>query len=73
VPAVGTAVTVLFSDGRHFHHLDLGTARSHVTHDCAPDRYAGIVDVTGDDSWRIEWYCDGPHKKLVIRTTYRRL
>jgi hypothetical protein len=67
------SMAVHFSDGRFFHDLDLGVPRSHLTHDCAPDRYAGIVDVTGADSWRIVWFCDGPSKKLVIRTSYRRL
>jgi hypothetical protein len=68
-----SAVGVFFSDGRFFHDLDLGVPRSHVAHDCPPDRYAGIVDVIDDGSWRIEWFCDGPAKKLVIRTSYKRL
>jgi hypothetical protein len=25
------------------------------------------------DAWRIVWFCDGPAKKLVIRTSYKRL
>jgi hypothetical protein len=73
VPTSGSAAAVYFSDGRFFHDLDLSIARSNVSHDCAPDRYAGIVDVTSPDSWRLLWYCDGPQKKLAIRTSYRRL
>jgi hypothetical protein len=73
VPGEGSTASVLFSDGRFFHDLDLSGPRSHVGHDCPPDKYAGIVDVIDDDSWRIEWFCDGPEKKLVIRTSYKRL
>lgn len=72
-PRDASPAAVFFSDGRFFHDLDLGERRSHIAHDCPPDRYAGIVDVLDSDSWRIAWFCDGPEKKLVIRTTYKRL
>jgi hypothetical protein len=69
----GSRAAIFFSDGRFFHDLDLGERRSHVAHDCPPDRYAGIIDVMDDDNWRTEWLCDGPTKKLIIRTSYKRL
>jgi Family of unknown function (DUF6314) len=72
-PADGSRVGIFFSDGRFFHDLDLGDRRSHVVHDCPPDKYAGIFDRIDADSWRTEWVCDGPDKKLVIRTSYKRL
>ena len=72
-PGAGSTAAILFSDGHFFHELDLGVARSHVFHDCPPDRYAGIVDVIGADAWRIEWFCEGPEKNLVIRSSYLRL
>ncbi len=72
-PQPGSLAGIFFSDGRFFHDLDLAQRRSQVAHDCPPDRYAGIVDVIDADNWRIEWFCDGPAKKLVIRTSYKRL
>jgi hypothetical protein len=68
----GAGAQVRFDDGRPFHTLDLTTGRCDVAHDCAPDRYTGEFMVMSADEWHTAWDVEGPAKRLLIRSTYRR-
>ena len=62
---------VCFDDGRPFHSWSPGAP---VVHDCAPDTYRGLVDVTADRSaLRVLWDVSGPRKdrRLFTRCTRR--
>jgi len=60
---------VHFEDGRVFHPWSVGAT---VEHPCAPDHYAGRVDVTGDpvDRWTVTWVAHGPQKDYRMVTVH---
>ena len=66
------AADVRFADGRPFHRLDLASGRAPVRHDCPPDRYRGEYWAHGPDVWTLTWRVEGPRKRLLIRTRFRR-
>jgi len=65
--------SVLFSDQRLFHHLDLKSGQDKVTHWCAPDQYDGRYQLHNQDKWALIWKISGPRKDSIISTTYHRL
>jgi hypothetical protein len=53
---------VTFDDGRDFHSWAVGYE---VEHDCAPDRYVGVIG--GDvDRWTVQWRVSGPAKDYTM-------
>jgi hypothetical protein len=68
------AYEVRFDDGRPFHPLRLeGAAPSDdVIHHCGEDVYRGTYTVEDDDTLRVVWHVDGPRKRDVIASVYRR-
>lgn len=73
MPGVGTAVEVLFEDGRLLCRLDLsaGSARDH--HDCPPDTYRVDFAVGSSDRIDYRWDVTGPAKDLLLSTTLTRV
>lgn len=68
-----STVEVKFSDGRHFHELDLSSGSTLVVHDCGEDRYEGRYVVLDPDTWTASWDVAGPRKTMRIRTRYQRV
>jgi Family of unknown function (DUF6314) len=69
----GDTYNVLFSDGRFFHTLDLGTGgHCDALHPCGEDLYRGTYAIESDDVLRVVWHVDGPRKRDVIESVYRR-
>lgn len=69
----GDSYNVCFSDGRPFHALDLGTDRCDAEHPCGDDLYRGTYAIESDDVLRVTWHVDGPRKRDLIESVYRRL
>ena len=67
-----TRARVLFSDGRFFHELDLGTGRARVSHLCGDDTYIGGFWVVSRDILLQRWRVLGPRKDLVLLGRLRR-
>lgn len=65
-------VTIHFDDERYFHTLKLGQGRSEDHHDCSPDSYYAIYDLTGWPSWTVRWTVSGPRKSYEMETKYTR-
>ena len=63
---------VEFEDGRPFHALDLSSGACAVEHLCGQDRYGGEYRLHGPDELRVVWRVDGPGKRQLIETVYRR-
>jgi hypothetical protein len=63
---------VRFEDGRPFHALDLSAGTCVVEHLCNEDRYAGEYVAVGPDELRVVWLVQGPRKRQVIESVYRR-
>jgi hypothetical protein len=68
----GARLRVQFEDGRPFFEADLSRARALLRHPCPPDEYCGRVRLLGPDRWAQVWKAEGPRKRLVIATLYRR-
>jgi hypothetical protein len=68
----GDAYNVYFADGRPFHALDLGADRCDAEHLCGADLYRGSYVIESDDVLRVVWHVDGPRKRDVIESVYRR-
>jgi len=62
-------ITVLFDDGRPFHHIALAGGAD--THDCPPDQYAVRYDFAHWPLWMATWRVTGPRKYYVMRSRYR--
>lgn len=73
VPTGPHRAELRFPDGRAFHGLDLAHGAAEVTHDCPPDRYAGLYRVLDSDRFRVRWGVTGPRKDLVLSTLFVRL
>jgi hypothetical protein len=56
---------VTFDDGRDFHPWEVG---DRVLHPCGADTYDGRIDVTGPDTWTVEWRVSGPAKDYTMTT-----
>lgn len=71
--AAASRAVIRFSDGRHFHELDLSHGLAEVEHGCAPDQYRGRFRVIDTDCWCSVWSIRGPRKDLLIASQFRRL
>ncbi|HET6510308.1 MAG TPA: DUF6314 family protein [Baekduia sp.] len=63
---------VRFVDDRPFHTLQLTSGHCDATHPCGEDLYRGTYAVESDDALRVVWHVDGPRKRDVIESLYRR-
>jgi hypothetical protein len=69
---------VLFDETppRLFHRIHLEATRKgwvgRAVYVCMPDRYDSRYQFDGDGSFAIRHAVDGPHKRYVIETSYRR-
>lgn len=61
-------IAVLFADGRPFHRIDLGGARSEDVHRCGPDLYRVTYAFEAWPLWRVVWRVDGPAKGYTSTT-----
>ena len=68
----GSAISVLFADGRAFHRFDGADPEPVVRHDCAPDLYLGQYDFRDWPDWSLTWQVSGPHKAYRTVSTFRR-
>lgn len=65
-------ITVLFADGRGFHHFATDRANSGATHDCPPDIYHVQYDFRRWPDWSAEWQVKGPRKDYAMVSHYQR-
>ncbi len=69
VPGPGSAVAVLFADGRHYVDLDLSAGSWHAVHLCGADRYEISTTVRSADLVEEAWAVTGPAKDYRAHTT----
>lgn len=72
VAADGGVVAVLFTDGRPFFDLDLGSGICRAVHQCSRDRYELEFGVRSPDVLLESWWVRGPEKDYEAQTTWRR-
>ena len=64
---------ILFPDGRRFFDLPAGQTTLTMHHNCAPDRYDGMVSVQDIDHWQLQWRVQGPRKDYAMVSHYKRV
>ncbi|MCC5975408.1 MAG: hypothetical protein JJT81_15350 [Rubellimicrobium sp.] len=64
-------LTVLFEDGRPFHHFPL-TGGPGADHLCGADLYSVTYDFSGWPLWRSIWEVRGPRKDYRLESRYHR-
>ncbi len=67
---MGETIAVLFRDGQPFHRLSPDQWQD--CHYCAADRYAVTYDFGEWPVWTQSWRVTGPHKNMLIISTFRR-
>lgn len=72
VPDGPASASVRFADGRPFYQLSFRLGQAAIRHDCAADRYRGECRIVSADTWTLTWRIEGPRKRMLIRTRYRR-
>lgn len=61
-----------FSDGSHFHDLELENNKQEVYHNCGNDIYRGRFKLNIPKEYEVIWNVSGPHKNYISHTYYNR-
>ena len=61
-----------FSNGSHFHDLELENTEQEVYHKCGNDIYRGIFSLNLPRSFEVVWEVSGPRKNYKSHTYYNK-
>ena len=61
-----------FSDGSHFHDLELENTKQEVYHHCGNDIYKGEFTLNLPKEYEVIWNVSGPNKNYISHTSYNR-
>ena len=61
-----------FSDGSHFHDLELENTKQEVYHYCGNDIYKGKFALNLPKEYEVIWKVSGPQKNYTSHTSYNR-
>ena len=61
-----------FTDGSHFHDLELANQEQHVYHKCGNDIYRGEFLLNLPNAIKVLWNVSGPRKDYVSHTYYKK-
>ena len=61
-----------FSDGNHFHDLELENTEQEVYHECGNDIYKGMFLLNLPRNFEVMWEVSGPRKNYKSHTYYNK-